>query len=277
MLKIVVLWILLATAMGFAFGAIFVSTVQAPVQAQQAEHYEPAANQQDISLRQRLTAIWARTWEDSVVFYAFVLSIFTALLVFVSLGQTWFLISTGKTARVSADAAKQTANAVMAGQRAYVVPEPYFAPDSFRLEQPLRDVKFGVRWVNIGNLPIRNLRNHIDYRIVEGELPSAFEFPDSAPPIARGTLLTPKQVVFGPHIPRDWDITANQIAAIRSGEQNLYIFGWAKYFDGFPGTPERVTKFCYTVRVTGNSQKPLSYRQILVTDGIRRQRLELAM
>ena len=121
MLKIVVLWILLATAMSFAFGAIFVSTAQAPVQAQQAEHYEPVANQQDISLRQRLAAIWARTWEDSVAFYAFVLSIFTALLVFVSLGQTWFLISTGKTARVSADAAKQAANAAMAGQRAYVV------------------------------------------------------------------------------------------------------------------------------------------------------------
>jgi hypothetical protein len=74
-----------------------VSTVPAPVQAQQAEHYEPAANQQDIllTLRQRLTAIWARTWEDPVAFYAFVLSIFTALLVFVSLGQTWFLISPG--------------------------------------------------------------------------------------------------------------------------------------------------------------------------------------
>jgi hypothetical protein len=39
-------------------------------------------------------------------------------------------------------------------------------------------------------------------------------------------------------------VRIDQIAAIRSGDQNLYIFGWARYFDGIPRTPERVTKFC---------------------------------
>jgi hypothetical protein len=257
----VVLWILLATAMGFAFGAMFVPPVRAPVQAEQAEQHELPADQQNktLILRQRLTTIWTTTLEDPVAFYAFVLSIFTAFLAFASVGQIWFLIRTGKTARISADAAKQASEVAMAGQRAYVIPEPYFTPDDARLGQHLRDVKFGVRWMNTGNLPTRNLRNHIDYRIVEGELPSDFEFPDDAPPIVSATLLVPRQVVFGPHIPRDWDITADQIAAIRSGEKNLYIFGWAKYFDGFPGTPERVTKFCYMVRVTGNSQMPFAF------------------
>jgi hypothetical protein len=257
-----VLWILLAVAIGLAFAAGFVSPFHAPVQAQQVEHLNaPANEEQDTisALLQRLSTVLDRTWDNPVAFYTSVLTIFTALLALLSLIQIGFLIRMGKTLRSSADAAKQASEAAMAGQRAYVIPEPYFTPDDSRLGQNPRNAKFGVRWINIGNLPTRNLRNHIDYRIVEGELPSDFEFPDNAPPTVSGTLLVPKQVVFGPHIPRDWDITADQIAAIRSGEQNLYIFGWARYFDGFPGAPERVTKFCYIVRATGNPQKPFVF------------------
>jgi len=148
----------------------------------------------------------------------------------------------------------------MAGQRAYVAPEPYFSlPDDPESGLHARNIKFGVHWTNIGNLPTRHLRNHIDYRILEGELPDDFEFPDNASPILSEGLLVPKQVVAGPHIPRDWDITADQIASISSGEKNLYIFGWAKYFDGFPGTPERVTKFCYLVRPTNDLDPPFAF------------------
>ena len=204
--------------------------------------------------------IWASTWDNPVAFYTFVLAVFTALLALLSLIQIGFLIRLGKTLRISAAAAKQASDAAMAGQRAYVVPEPYFSlPDDPKSSLHGRSIEFGIRWTNIGNLPTQNLRNHIDYRIVDGELHDDFEFPDDAPPIISETLLVPKQVISGPHIPRDWDITADQIASIRRGEKNLYIFGWAKYFDGFPGTPERVTKFCYLVRARFNLDPPFAF------------------
>jgi hypothetical protein len=255
--------ILLAAAIGFGFNAGFVSPLPSPAQAQPVEQPDTSATEQRdtiSTLLQRLSTIPAGTWDNPVAFNTFVLAIFTALLALLSLIQIGFLIRLGKTLRSSADAAKQASEAAMAGQRAYVVAEPYFSlPDDPKSSLHARNIKFGVHWRNIGNLPTRNLRNYIDYRILDGELPDDFAFPDDASPIFSETLLVPKQVVAGPHIPRDWDITADQMASIRSGEKNLYIFGWAKYFDGFPGTPERVTKFCYLVRATINLDPPLAF------------------
>jgi len=231
--------------------------------AQQVEQAAASVTEQPdtiSTLLQRLSTIPGRTLDDPIAFYAFVVTIVAALLALLSLIQIGFLIRLGKTLRRSADAAKQTSEAAMAGPRAYVVPKRYFnLPDDPKLKLQGRNLKFGVHWTNIGNLPTRNLRNHIDYKILEGKLPDDFEFPDNASPIASETLLVPKQAVAGPHIPRDWDITADQMDSIRSGGKNLYIFGWAKYFDGFPGTPERVTKFCYLVRATVDRDPPFAF------------------
>jgi hypothetical protein len=221
----------------------------------------PTGEQPDAipTLLQHFSTMWASAWSDPVAFFAIVVAIFTGLFALLSLIQIGFLIRLGKTLRSAAAAAKQASEAAMAGQRAYVVPEPYFSLPDDPKSRPGRSIKFGVRWTNIGNLPTRDLRNHIDYRIVDGQLPDNFEFPDDAPPILSEALLVPKQVISGPYIPRDWDITADQIASIRTGEKNLYIFGWAKYFDGFPGTPERVTKFCYLVRPSTTFDPPFAF------------------
>ncbi len=63
------------------------------------------------SLGQRLSIVWNRTWEDPVAFYTFVLSVFTGLLAIVSAFQIFFLIRADKTARRSANAAIEAANA----------------------------------------------------------------------------------------------------------------------------------------------------------------------
>src|SRR5262245_8251382 len=128
-------------------------------------------NEQLDAIPALLQHLWARTWDNPVAFYTFVLAIFTALLALLSLIQIGFLIRLGKTLRRSTNAAKLASEAAMAGQRAYVVPEPFFIlPDDPKLRLHARNLKFGVHWVNIGNLPTRNLRNYIDYRIIEGEL-----------------------------------------------------------------------------------------------------------
>jgi len=154
---------------------------------------------------------------------------------------------------ISANAARVATEMAVASQRAVVACEPYWTMPV------LHPQNFGVKWVNVGNSATRGLRNHIDFRLLGGELPEDFSFPDDAPAIATGTVLAPKSSVMGPHVPPTGSISWAEISEIKSGIKNFYFFGWAKYYDGVPGTPERVTKFCYKLRVTGNADMPFVF------------------
>jgi hypothetical protein len=208
-------------------------------------------------------SLWDKWFPDSISLYTFFLFVFTGVLAYAAIYQFRFLnraeriaTATAQSAKDSADAAKKSADVAMAGQRAVVIPTPYGAPDG---EGDKAGWVFGVSWENAGNLSTRKMCNYIDYRFIKGELPPDFQFPDGVQPLARGTMLGPKRSVLGPHVPKEGNINASQIAAIQSGERSLFFFGWAKYFDGFPDTPERVTKFCYQLRVTGNRETPFVF------------------
>jgi hypothetical protein len=112
---------------------------------------------------------------------------------------------------------------------------------------------------NVGNTTTINLRNRIDYVFLPNEMPDDFVFPDDAEPLSSGGMLGPKQWLLGPHIPPDRFVTAAEMVQIQQKQVWLYLFGWVKYNDAFPGTPERVTKFCYFVRVTGNPETPVVF------------------
>jgi hypothetical protein len=187
-----------------------------------------------------------------IAIFTLVLAVFTAVLAVVSFVQIGYLNKADTTAAKNAEAAMLTALATMAGQRAVVIPEPFRSTDG------KGNWNFSVKWSNAGALATRNMRNHIDYAEVDGELPASFVFPDDAEPIATCTLGR-GQSIFGPHIPKEGMITSRQVSQVRNGTKNIYFYGWAKYFDGFPDTPERVTKFCYRLRVTGNPQAPIVF------------------
>jgi hypothetical protein len=110
---------LFTAVMGFALGGSFVWAIDQPKYGQHINNAEThtvsGANehQPPQTLRQRLSAIWKRTWDEPVAFYTFVLSIFTALLAFISLIQIGFLFRTDKTARVAANAADLNARAAI--------------------------------------------------------------------------------------------------------------------------------------------------------------------
>ena len=74
----------------------------------------PARMSQPNPSGRELAIIWDRTWSDPVAFYTFVLSIFTGLLAIIALIQIGFLIRSNKTARITAEAAKQSADAAVA-------------------------------------------------------------------------------------------------------------------------------------------------------------------
>ncbi len=163
-------------------------------------------------------------------------------------------------ARRSADAAGKAADAAILGQRAFVQITPTWSTDRNPREtgSPLQ-YNFGTRMDNFGNTAAQNLRNHITFEFFPGAMPDDFQFPDYIKPLTQAGILGPKQMLLGPHIPSDRFVTADEIAQIQAEKIRLYFFGWVRYFDGYPGTPERITKFCYFVRVTGNPDVPVVF------------------
>ena len=51
-------------------------------------------------------------------------------------------------------------------------------------------------------------------------------------------------------------ITPQDIIDAQNGRKFIYLWGWAKYFDVFPRTPEHITRFCWLILVAGD---PLSF------------------
>ena len=164
-----------------------------------------------------------------------------------------------KAGEKQAEITRILAQAAVFGQRATIQITPSYEHDG-DTEKILTQwkYKFGSKMDNFGNISAANLKNHIDYRLIAGDLPEDFIFPDGAPPISETGVLGAKQFLLGPHVP-DGYINAADMTKIKQGTLNLYFFGWVRYFDGFPETPERSTKFCYSVRVTGHTNPPVVF------------------
>ncbi len=99
-------------------GGRFVWAIDQPNQEQHISDANPSSaggaedHQPTKTIRERLSVIWDRTWDDPVAFYTFVLGIFTALVAIVSATQIIFLIRTDKVTRISANAAQKSAEAL---------------------------------------------------------------------------------------------------------------------------------------------------------------------
>ncbi len=157
--RIAILWAIFAAVMGFAVGGSTVWSFQTPLQSQKQSYASDTApahsadHEPTKTLRNRLSKIWARTWDDPVAFYTFVLSIFTGLLAVVSAVQIGFLIRSDGTARRSADAATLSAKAAIAIELPIIRAGPDFFGWGQRRSgsEPAVD-SFSVREVIFNNL-----------------------------------------------------------------------------------------------------------------------------
>ncbi len=148
----------------------------------------------------------------------------------------------------------------MLGQRAFIQATASWSTDKDP-NKPRAPVgyKFGIRIDNVGSTPARKVRNYVAHKFLPDLMPDAFVFSDAPELVKAGGVVMPKQWYLSAFIPADDYITAQQMNRIKAEETRLYVFGWVKYFDSFPGTPERVTQFCYFVRVTGSPEQPVVF------------------
>jgi hypothetical protein len=100
-------------------------------------------------------------------------------------------------------------------------------------------------------------------------LPESFSFtqidPEEPPAMA---MLGPKATSKGgiaPHAAAP-ALTPQDILDIQSGQRFLYLWGWARYSDLLPNTPERITRFCWQIIADGN---PLTFNPLMDPQGLR--------
>lgn len=163
-----------------------------------------------------------------------------------------------KSGERQAEITKTMADAAILGPRAIVQVSPMWSTEGDR-NGPGANYRFFYKMENFGNTAASNVKNHIGYALLDKEMTDDFVFSDDDAPIATAGALGTRQWLFSPHVPPDKFITASEITKIRQEKLWLYFYGSIRYFDAFPGTPERVTKFCYGVRVTGDDRMPVTF------------------
>lgn len=188
-------------------------------------------------------------------------TIISFLALIVTGAGVWFV---KRTLAATLEAVKDTRKATVAVQeaneiaregiekqsRAYVYPEVVEG-----VSQPDNtDQNFGwafaIRWKNSGITPAVSASIVIWAEVVDGALPDDFQFDRTANDHV--------PIVFGPNMPVTSayvGVSADDIKKVFAGEKALYLWGWVKYRDVFPATPERQTRFCYRLFPNGDPTK----------------------
>jgi hypothetical protein len=171
---------------------------------------------------QRLFIIWDRTWDDPVAFYTFVLGIFTALLAIVSGTQIYFLTRADKTARITAEAAKKSAE--IAEKSLLAANRPVIAIDTIKLcdsnELSVRPhIEFGLKNSGAGVAIVNNVSTTIQTAI-----PRALTLETNSKLVASDVhgAIAPGQAIGGLQVNSEI-LDTKEVQNIRAGKMALSV------------------------------------------------------
>lgn len=159
------------------------------------------------------------------------------------------IVLTGVTGRQ----ARLTQEALVGDKRAFVFAGGVFSEWENGAQPGLYNWRFRPVWQNSGDTPTKVLRTHSYCELRNAVLPLGFNFKYQTTQIARG-LLGPKDKQTGgaaPQFPLA-AITPQDIKDVQAGTKFLYLWGWARYRDVFPNTPEHITRFCWLLGANGD-------------------------
>jgi hypothetical protein len=220
--------------MGFALGGGLLWSIYRPSQQQQVNSSASASTEQKpaTSFRERLSVIWQRTWDDPVAFYTFALGIFSLMLVVVSGTQIIFLIRADKTARITAEAAKQSADTVVQVERPLLYLKNLEIEIGDTTEDGLAEVKATFAVANLGRTPAILLE--YSYRICDG-MPTPGGYLKAQSWHER--VLYPREEIT------DIEVSGSVKPRIKFTRRNTHLVGYFYYADVF-GVKRRAA-FCY--------------------------------
>jgi hypothetical protein len=107
------------------------------------------------------------------------------------------------------------------------------------------------QWQNSGATPTKQMTICSSGGIRDTRLPEDFDFPYNEVDVGTG-LIAPRLTLNGGPVPSNKRITPEDIEDIQKGRKFFYMWGWAKYKDVFPDTPQHITKFCWAIVPIGN-------------------------
>jgi hypothetical protein len=247
-------------AVSVADAAVPARTVQVataqPEAAKTPEQHSEAGLTADAKERAEKAALDRRLVEynGDLAHYTKVLAIVAALQFAALLAQAAFLLLAFRETRRGADIARE---AMIAGERAFV-----FALDvspfwEINATTGAYDWRFRPVWKNSGDTPTRNMIMHTSCMIQTTPLPPGFNFDDPDAQTGRGLIPPNTQTLGGvaptPPAPA---ITPQDILDVRNGTKFIFLWGWARYFDVFPGTEQHITRFCWLIDPVGDPTIP---------------------
>jgi hypothetical protein len=222
-----------------------------PAAKSQAESYQDAADRKERTEAERKKAELDRQLVDyngDLAHYTKVLAVIAVLQFLALLAQAIVIPSTVRESRRVGITARE---AMIVSNRAYVnyggchwISHPALSDGHIYWQiHPM--------WTNSGNTPTRRLSVRVHYELRDTPLPVDFGFVvpevDGAP-----ATIAPKASIGSLPYP----INGSDLVAIRDGTKHLYVWGVARYWDVFQGTPRYVTKFCVEASdITGDPLK----------------------
>jgi len=165
--------------------------------------------------------------------------------------------------------AQLTRDAFIADKRAFVFAsgiQPFYEPD---VATGHFNWRIGAVWHNSGDTPTRSLELYTDGFLSNVEIPSTFDFNYTDPAVPPGPGMIGPKVYSGggqaPHMPGA-ALTPQDIVDMQGGRKFFYLWGWARYHDTLPGTPQHITRYCWRIMAIGN---PIIFNPIVDPNGVR--------
>jgi hypothetical protein len=115
----------------------------------------------------------------------------------------------------------------------------------------LYNFRLRPRYRNTGSTPTKDLRSHVECDIRNSWLPPGYIFTDQNATVGTG-MIPPNGESTGGMAPQNAPITPQDIVETQGFKRFIYLWGWIKYHDVFPNTPEHTTRFCWLVLITGD-------------------------
>jgi hypothetical protein len=147
--------------------------------------------------------------------------------------------------------ARLTKEALIADKRAFIFADGFIQNWETGAAPNLYNWRFRPRWRNTGSTPPRRLTTHVECEIRNTILPKGYAFNHDNGQIGTG-LIPPHAETFGGIAPQGAAITPQDIVEAEHFRRFIYLWGWTKYFDVFPETPEHITHFCWLITIVGD-------------------------
>jgi hypothetical protein len=153
--------------------------------------------------------------------------------------------------------AELTREALIANKRAFVYATNIFQAFDQDKTTGLYNWRFRPILRNSGDTPTKDMTMFVTCEVRNSEIPIGYPFTHNLQQVARGTI-APRIDLHGgvAPLPPAAAITPQDIIDAQAGRKFIYVWGWIKYSDVFPKTPQHITRYCWRVDPIGD---PLTF------------------